>query len=118
MSNYVTDAEIVALRKAASVYVFPSLKEGFSLTPLEAQAMGLPCAISDIPCHKEIYGDSVQYFDPYNVEDIAEKVNAILTDDNLKNSLRAKGLENIKKYDWKKTASITYSVFNDVLKDL
>jgi len=50
MQRYIKDDEIVALQKLAQLYVFISLKEGFSLTPLEAQAVGLPCILSDIPC--------------------------------------------------------------------
>src|SRR3989339_875753 len=72
LESYVSDHELVALRKEAELYVFPSLKEGYSLTPLEAQAVGLACVISDISCHREIYGDSVLYFDPTNINDIAD----------------------------------------------
>jgi glycosyltransferase involved in cell wall biosynthesis len=118
MKSYVSDEETVALRRAAVAYIFPSLKEGFSLTPLEAQYFKLPCAISDIPCHREIYGDSVVYFDPLSVENIAEKIDSVITDDSLRSSLIKKGLENIEKYTWNSTASTTLKVFNDALKDI
>jgi len=49
MNGFVTDEETVALRKEADAYVFPALKEGFSLTPLEAQYYGLPCVILIFP---------------------------------------------------------------------
>lgn len=118
MSNYVTDKEVVALRKEAAVYVFPSLKEGFSLTPLEAQVVGLASVISDIPCHKEIYGDSVLYFDPQNPEDMAEKVNNIMKDEILRKEIIRRGYLNAQKYDWRKTASITLEVFSRALKGI
>ncbi len=118
MKSYVSDAETVALRKAATAYVFPSLKEGFSLTPLEAQFFSLPCVISDIPCHREIYGDSVTYFDPLNTEDIAEKINRVITDNQLRDSLIKRGLENIEKYTWNSTASTTLKVFNDAFENI
>ncbi len=117
MSTYVTDEEVTALRKTASLCVFPSLKEGFSLTPLESQQIGLPCVISDIPCHKEVYGDSVVYFNPNNTEDMAEKINRVLKDEQLRNSLKQKGYEQVKKYSWMDTAKITLDIFNHALKN-
>ena len=113
MITYVPDADVVALRSQAEVYVFPSLKEGFSLTPLEGMIAGLPAVISNIPCHKEIYGDSVVYFDPLNTGDMAEKINNVLIDNTLKESLIAKGFELVKKYNWLDTAKITLEVFKN-----
>jgi glycosyltransferase involved in cell wall biosynthesis len=114
-TSFVTDEEVVAFRKGAEMYVFPSLKEGFSLTPMEAQYHKLPCAISDIECHREIYGDSVEYFNPKNPEDIALKVNALLQDKDLQKELITKGLHNIKNFDWMNTARITKDVFMSAL---
>jgi len=115
LKDYVKDSEIVALRKRAQLYVFPSLQEGFSLTPLEGMIWDLAAVISDIPCHKEVYGDSVEYFDPDNVEDIAETINRVLEDTNLQDELRRRGRELIKTYDWDETAKITLEVFEECL---
>jgi glycosyltransferase involved in cell wall biosynthesis len=117
MVNYVSDEETVVLRKNADLYVFPSLKEGFSLTPLEAQYFELPCVISDIPCHKEIYRDSVVYFDPTNINEMAAKINLVVNDNHLKDELRKKGLENIDNYSWESAAQITLKVFDSILKN-
>jgi glycosyltransferase involved in cell wall biosynthesis len=115
MRNFVSDEEVVALRKGAFAYVFPSLKEGFSLTPLEAQALGIPCIISSIPCHREVYGDTVLYFDPKDANDIAKQVNRVLKNGKLHGELVEKGRENVKKYSWIKTAEITRDVFKKFL---
>lgn len=115
LKNYVKDSEIVALRKRAQLYVFPSLQEGFSLTPLEGMIWDLPAVISDIPCHREVYGDSVEYFDPCDVENMAEVINTVLGDLDLQENLRKKGRELIKMYGWQKTAEATYSVFKEIL---
>ncbi|EKD99755.1 MAG: Glycosyl transferase, group 1 [uncultured bacterium] len=111
LANFVIDKEVVALRTQAVTYVFPSLKEGFSLTPMEAQVLGIPSVISNISCHQEIYGDSVQYFDPYNKKDIAQKINLVLTNEDLKQKLIQKGYETVKKFNWEETARITLDVF-------
>jgi len=116
MNTFVSDYDSVALRKEAEAYVFPALKEGFSLTPLEAQYYGLPCVISDIACHREVYGDSVLYFDPLNVEEMVEKMNEILQNKILREELIKKGYERTKLYSWTNTAEITLGVFNDALK--
>jgi len=115
MQRFVTDEEVCAFRKEATLYVFPSLKEGFSLTPLEAQYYEIPCVISDIPCHREIYGDSVKYFDPFDIKEIAKSINNLLEDGETQKELIKKGKDNIKKYDWINTANDTLKIFKEVL---
>lgn len=112
----VTDDEIIALRMKAQVYIMAAFKEGFSLTALEGMAVGLPAALSDIDCHREVYGDSVLYFNPHDPEDMASKVNSLLTDETLTDEYIKRGYEQIKKYDWHKTAEITLGVFKRALK--
>ena len=115
IQEYVTDEELIDLRKSAELYVFPSLMEGFSLTPLEAMAQGLPCVISNIDCHKEIYEDSAVYFDPNNTSDIAEKINKVLKNPDLREQLKEKGFAQVKKYSWEETARITLETFKEIL---
>ncbi len=112
----VSDSEVVAFRRSADLYVFASFTEGFSLTALEGMVEGLPAVLSDIDCHREIYEDSVLYCDPHNPSDIAEKVNTMLTDKSLFDEYKKRGYEQIKKYDWLKTAEITLDVFKSSLE--
>ncbi len=114
-NSYVTDEDLAYLYQGALAYIFPSLNEGFSITPLEAQTFGTPVVLSDIPAHKEVFGDSVLYFDPTSNIDITEKMLLISQDENLRTSLIQKGYENVKKYSWKKMASETKDVYMDVL---
>ena len=112
----VSDEEIISLRLHAQAYVMAAFKEGFSLTALEGMAVGLPAVLSDIECHREVYGDSVLFFDPYKPEDIAAKVNKFLVDPKVKEEYVNKGYEQVKIYDWIKAAEITLQVFNQALK--
>jgi len=112
----VSDQEIIALRMHAQAYVMGAFKEGFSLTALEGMAVGLPAALSDIECHREVYGDSVLFFDPHNPKDIAEKVNSLVTDTRVRDDYTNKGHQLVKTYDWIKAAEITLQVFNEALK--
>lgn len=104
-SGYVDDDELVELYNKASLFVYPSFFEGFGIPPLEAQACGCPVVCSNVTSLPEVGGvDSVVYCDPYNVEDIAEKIKMVLEDEPLQNELRVKGFENIKRFSWEKSA--------------
>jgi len=113
--RFINDSEVAAFMAGADLYVFPSLKEGFSLTPLEAIKMGAVCLISDILTHREIYGNHVAYFNPYDLSDIASKINKVLTNEELKNNLKKHSDIILKKYSWDTTAKETYGIFNQIL---
>ncbi len=115
-SGRLNDREMNTLRQSCQFYVFPSLKEGFSLTPLECMAFDKPCLISDIPCHREIYQNSVLYFDPFEINDIASKMLKLDGDVNLKEILVNKGREVLKDYSWSNTAQITLATFSKLSK--
>lgn len=110
-NKYVPDRDLAYLYRGALAYVFPSLKEGFSITPLEAQAFGVPVLLSDIPTHREIFGDSVLYFDPKSNIDVTEKLERIVADEKLRYDLVNAGFENVKKYSWKKMAEETLKIY-------
>jgi len=112
-SIVVSDGEIVALRQRASVYVIAALTEGFSLTALEGMIHGLPAVISDIDCHREVYGNSVMYFDPKNVKHMACQVDKMIGDKDLQRKYIKRGYEQVKKYDWTETAKITLAIFEE-----
>lgn len=59
--GYVSDEELMALYSYASVFVYPSLYEGFGIPPLEAMMCGCPVVVSDIEVFHEVYGNSVNY---------------------------------------------------------
>ena len=113
-NKYVPDRDLAYLYRGALAYISPSLKEGFSITPLEAQSFGVPVVISDIPTHREIFGDSALYFDPNSNIDITEKLNKIATDEDLRHNLIRAGFENVKKYSWKKMAEDILRIYESV----
>lgn len=100
----VSDEELTKLYSNAICFVFPSFYEGFGIPPLEAQACGCPVVCSNASSLPEVYGDSVVYFDPYNVEDMRDKIQMVLNDENLQNELRSKGFENVKRFSWERSA--------------
>ena len=103
-TGYVKDADIAAIYNLAKLFVFPSLYEGFGIPPLEAQACSCPVVCSNAASLPEVCGDSVVYFDPNDIEDMRNKIQTVLNDKNLQNELRIKGLENIKRFNWERSA--------------
>ncbi len=106
-----TDEELVSLYRNARALIMPSLMEGFGLPILEAMANKCLVLASNIPVNHEIAGDAAVYFDPTNIEEIAQKINIVLSNnknysDNIKN-----GLERSKKFSWNKMARQTLAVY-------
>ena len=103
----VNDDELVRLYNQAACFVFPSLYEGFGLPPLEAMACGCPVLTSDIPIEREVCGDAAQYFNPLDSNDILHTITQYLDSaDVIRDIMCKKGLENIKRFSWEKSAEV------------
>lgn len=114
-TGFVSDAELKWAYENTECYVFPSLSEGFGLPGLEAMVHGAPVASSDATCLPEVYGDAVLYFDPLDIEDMAQKISMVLNDATLREELIAKGKKQASKYSWKRMAEQTLAVYHEVL---
>ncbi|RJP56308.1 MAG: glycosyltransferase family 1 protein [Candidatus Auribacter fodinae] len=114
MMGYMDKNKLVALYNMASVCVLPSFYEGFGLPVLEAMSCGTPVIVSDSDWGREITGDNALFVDPENVVDIAEKILIILKNNDIADSLRAKGLLHVKNYSAKITASKTLDVYKKI----
>jgi glycosyltransferase involved in cell wall biosynthesis len=99
--GFVKQKDLPALYRQCEFFVFPSLYEGFGLSPLEALASGSPVAMSKSSSLPEVGGDSVLYFNPYDADEIAKVMNKILTNTKLMHRLSEKGRERAKKFEWK-----------------
>ncbi len=115
--GFMSDAQLAWLYQNCKAYIFPSLMEGFGLPPLEAMQYGAPVASSNTTCLPEVLGDAALYFDPTDTDDMVDKISRILDDKDLRNELRKKGQEQVKKYSWDRMAKQTLEVYNEALKD-
>lgn len=115
-AGFVPDDQLAWIYKNTEAYVFPSLMEGFGLPSLEAMAQGAPVVSSNATCLPEINGDAAHYFDPKSVEDMASKIDDVLSDEKLRSDLIIKGYKQIKKYSWAKTAEQTLQVYKKALE--
>ncbi len=113
-TDFVPDRELASLYQRASLYIFPSLGEGFGLPPLEAMSHGLPVVSSQTTCLPEILGRAAVYFDPENIKDIAEKIELVFKDKGLQEKLAQRGLEKIKEYNWLEMSRRTSNVYQAV----
>ncbi len=117
LTGYLSDNELSGLYKNATLFVYPSLYEGFGLPPLEAMACGCPVVVSNAASLPEVCGDAAYYVDPYDIDDIAKGIYEVLTDDKLQQELRQKGLERVKLFNWKESAEKLLSVIKEVLDE-
>jgi len=109
--GYVTDEELKFLYQNAKIYVFPSLIEGFGLPPLEAMSQGLPVLSSNRSCLPEVLGEAAQYFDPKNINDMAQKLSNLLNNQKTREVMRQRGYQQVKKYQWPKLARKTLKIY-------
>ncbi len=103
--------DLVNLYSAANAYVFPSFYEGFGMPPLEAMKCNTPVVASRISSIPEVCGEAVQYFDPHNIDDMAEKIINVLIDENLQKKLIKKGQQQVAQFSWDKAAEETLKIY-------
>ncbi|NPV88363.1 glycosyltransferase family 4 protein [Coprothermobacteraceae bacterium] len=109
--------DLMALYRGASVFVFPSLYEGFGLPPLEAMAFGVPVVASNATSIPEVVGDAGILVDPMDDEALASNVIKVLTDTELRAELVRKGLEQVRLFTIERMAEATVEVYRLVTGD-
>ncbi|MBU0613339.1 glycosyltransferase family 4 protein [Patescibacteria group bacterium] len=109
--GFVKDEELPLFYRSALLYVFPSSIEGFGLPPLEAMSYDLPVVSSNAPCMPEILGEAAKYFHPDEISDIVQVVKQVIQDKQMRENLREKGREHIKKFSWRKMVEKTHSIY-------
>ncbi len=97
----------------AQVLIYPSLYEGFGFPPLEAMRLGVPVVASHVTSLPEVLGSAVLYVDPWDPQDIARGMHAVVTDETLHADLHSRGLQQAAHYQWDTCATLTAAVIHD-----
>ncbi len=109
------DSVLVSFYRNASVFVYPSLYEGFGMPILEAMSFNCPVACSNTSSIPEVAGNAAEFFDPYQPESIAAALEKIVMFRERREELVSLGLERVKQFSWEVCAEKTKSVYLSML---
>ncbi|MGH7899751.1 MAG: glycosyltransferase family 4 protein [Candidatus Binatia bacterium] len=111
LAGYIPEEELAALYSGASVFVYPSLYEGFGLPPLEAMACGAPVVAADRTALPEVLGHAALFADPEDVAEFAEAILSLLDHRERRAELGAAGLRQARRFTWEATARATLDAY-------
>ncbi|HZI32307.1 MAG TPA: glycosyltransferase family 1 protein, partial [Candidatus Binatia bacterium] len=109
--GFIAEDDLPMWYRAADVFVYPSLFEGFGLPPVEAMACGCPVISSTRGALAEVVGLAAATVDPGDIHAMQLQMTRLAADPNLRDHLREAGLERAKYFDWKRTAAATMEVY-------
>lgn len=112
--GFIPTGDLVAIYNLATVFVMPSLYEGFGLPVLEAMACGVPIVVAKTSSLPEIAGQAALWVDPYNTESITDGIKEVLKNKAIRDELIKKGFSQVKKFSWQKTMEKTVMVYENV----
>jgi glycosyltransferase involved in cell wall biosynthesis len=112
--GFVPSDELAPLYAGASVFCFPSLREGFGLPVLEAMAQGTPVVTSAGTSTAEVAGDAAVLVEPSDAEAIADAIDFLLTDTDRAHVLGAAGATRARTFSWERTANLLAAAYREV----
>jgi glycosyltransferase involved in cell wall biosynthesis len=116
ITDFVPQDELVILYNAATVFVYPSICEGFGLPPLEAMSCGTPVVTSNAPAINEVVGDAGVLVNPLDASEMAGALEKVLLNPDLREELSSKGLKRSKDFSWERTARGTLEAFKRAMR--
>lgn len=114
--EYVPLEALKYLYQGAYSLVFPSLYEGFGLPPVEAMTLGCPVITSSVSCLPEICGPAALYANPYDVNDIKNKIEKLLGDRTLREQMIERGYEMAQTYSLENYLQRLYGAYAKALE--
>ena len=105
LKGYVDDDRLSHMYKHAVCLLYPSLYEGFGFPILEAMHRGVPVITSNVASMPEVAGDAALLVDPADAQGLAEAMNRILMNDDLRNNMISKGYERVRQFSWERCDS-------------
>lgn len=112
--GFVSNEMLAILYRLATVFVFPSLYEGFGLPPLEAMAAGVPVITSNVSSLPEVVGDAAVLIDPLDAGALAAAMARVIGDPQLRAHLISRGHERVKAFSWERSVTRVRDVYQDL----
>ncbi len=111
LESYVDESMLRALYRSAIALILPSFAEGFGLPVVEAMACGTAVVVSRTAALPEVAGEAGLYVDPHDPEDLAQAMERILTEPELRQRLVSSGRSRASSFSWERTARQTLQVY-------
>lgn len=115
--GHLEQAELAALYRGATIFVYPTLYEGFGLPVLEAMGCGVPVVAGDVPAVREITEDAVVRVNPRDVDAIAGAIRRLLERAELRTRFGERGRAVASRYRWRRAAEATFAVYRSVQQE-
>ena len=115
-TGYVPEGDLAGLYSGALCFVYPSYFEGFGLPVVEAMQCGVPVIAGNRTSLPEVVGEAGLLFDPFDTQDLVKGLARVIEDSEFRAALRAKGLQQARHFNWRKTAQLTLDVYQSVAK--
>jgi glycosyltransferase involved in cell wall biosynthesis len=112
--GYVPEADLPGLTAGATVFVYPSLYEGFGFPVAQAMAAGAPVLTSNNSCLPEVTGDAAILIDPRSASEIAASLTRLFESESLQMELRTRGRARAELFRWEKCATESLQFFRSV----
>lgn len=112
--GFIPTEDLVTIYNLATVFVMPSLYEGFGLPVLEAMSCGCPIVTTKSGSIPEVVGDVAYYVDAYDINDIANGIGEVYSNQKLQKEFSQKALKRAKRFSWQKTARETIKVYGSI----
>lgn len=113
-TGYVDNSLLPIFYNGCETFVYPSIYEGFGLPPLEAMSCGIPVIASNRSSIPEVVGNAGILVDPFNINELIDAIEKLLSSESLKSEFSNKSIERAKLFSWKNTAEKTLSVYRSL----
>ncbi|WP_313053414.1 glycosyltransferase [Atlantibacter hermannii] len=116
LTGYVSDEELLQLYNLCHAFVFPSWHEGFGLPVLEAMSCGIPVVTSNVSSLPEVINYQDALFDPFDINDIANKLERVLVDNEFRRDLQNHYIKQVQRFNWDLTARKLLAALDNISK--
>ena len=115
VTGYISNAQLEALYRRASLFAFPSLDEGFGIPVIEAMAWGIPVITSDRSALAEVSGEAALHVSPHNTAELTHALQTLMDQPGLRRELIARGRQWAAQFTWTRAVGATWDAYQELL---